>query len=399
MAEYNFITSTGTIVPDTSTTRESVVMEFRGVFGQDLITDDETPEGVWINAETTSRQSVARNNANLANQINPNLAGGVFLDAVWALTGGGRTTATRSTVAATVTGLANTQIPAGSLAATTDGNQFRAVNTISIPVSGTLTGAAFESVNTGPVAAGANTLTRIIDAVLGWETITNPSAATPGVSQESDEDSRNRRRRTLGLQGRSVAAAVTANLNAIMGVRSLAFRENITDQTATIDGIRLVPHSVWACVDGGSDTAIASALLRSKTAGSNWNGAQTQAVTEPTSRQSYTVRFDRPTVTQISVRATVRRTSNVADPITAARESIIRFAAGQIPGEEGFIVGGDVSPFELSAAINRDNPAIFVSRCEVAVAEDTPAFSTNTLTIPTDGVARVNQTDIQVVIV
>ena len=398
MANYNFIESTGTIVPDTSTTRESVVVEFRGVFGQDLITDDETPEGAWINAETTSRQSVARNNANLANQINPNLAGGPFLDAIWALTGGGRTTATRSTVTATVTGIANTQIPAATRAATTDGNQFRAVNTITIPISGTATGAAFESVDTGPVAGGVNTLTNIVDAVLGWETITNPTAAIPGVAQESDEDSRNRRRRTLGLQGRSVAAAVTANLTAIPGVRSLAFRENITNTTMVVDGISLLPHSVWACVDGGADVAIAGALLRSKTAGANWNGAQSQAVTEPVSGQSYTVRFDRPTVTQIAVRATVRRTSNVADPITAVRDSVVRYANGLIPGEEGFVVSGDVSPFELSAAVNRDNPAIFVSRCEVAVASQTPAYSTDTLLIPTNGVARVNPTDVLVVI-
>ena len=334
MAVYSFIESTGTVVPDTSTTRESVVMEFRGVFGQDLITDDETPEGLWINAETTSRQSVARNNANLANQINPNLAGGTFLDAIWALTGGGRTTATRSTVTATVTGLANTQIPAGTRAATTGNNQFRAVNAITIPTTGTITGTAFESVDTGPVDAGANTLTRIVDSVLGWETITNPAPATPGVAQESDEDSRNRRRNTLGLQGRSVAAAVTANLTAVRGVRSLAFRENITDQTATIDGVSLLPHSVWACVDGGADVDIAGALLRSKTAGANWNGAQTQAVVEPISGQSYTVRFDRPTVTQVAVRATVRRTSNVADPITAVRESVVRYANGQIPGKK-----------------------------------------------------------------
>ena len=62
------------------------------------------------------------------------------------------------------------------------------------------------------------------------------------------------------------------------------------------------------------------------------------------------------------------------------------------------MVSGDVSPFELSAAINRDNPAIFVSRCEVAVAGQSPAYSTNTLDIPTNGVARVNPPDIIVVI-
>ena len=138
MADYNYVTATGVIVADTSTTRNEVITEYRAAIGEDLIVDDETPEGVLINAETTSRQSVARNNAALANQINPNLAGGPFLDSIWALTGGQRLQGVRSTVSATITGLANTFIPAGTRAATTDGDEFRSVNNTVIPVSGTL---------------------------------------------------------------------------------------------------------------------------------------------------------------------------------------------------------------------------------------------------------------------
>ena len=151
MAVYDYITNTGTIIPDTATTRDEVIEEYQGVFGQDLITDDESPEGVLINAETTSRQSVARNNATLANQINPNLAGGPFLDAIWALTGGQRVTATRTTVIATVTGVANTVIPVGSQASTTGSDLFETVTQVTIPAGGTLTGVDFRSVETGPV--------------------------------------------------------------------------------------------------------------------------------------------------------------------------------------------------------------------------------------------------------
>ena len=114
MAVYDYLISTGVIVPDTSDTREDVIAEYRSVFGADFIVDDETPEGTLITAETTSRQSVARNNAAVANQINPNLAGGPFFDAIWALTGGGRDTGRRSAVMVTVTGAANTIIPINS---------------------------------------------------------------------------------------------------------------------------------------------------------------------------------------------------------------------------------------------------------------------------------------------
>ena len=179
MANYTYVTATGTVIPDTATTRTEVVTEFRGIFGDDFITDPETPEGLWIDAETTSRQSVARNNAAVANQINPNLAGGIFLDAIWSLTGGQRVASTRSTTTATVTGVANTSIPAGSIARTSQGAEFRTVNPVTIPVAGTMAGVAFESVELGAVEAGAGQLSLIVDSILGWETVTNPAAAIP----------------------------------------------------------------------------------------------------------------------------------------------------------------------------------------------------------------------------
>ncbi len=399
MANYIYVTATGTIVPDTATTRNAVETEYRGIFGDDLITDPETPEGMLIDAETTSRQSVARNNAAIANQINPNIAGGIFLDAIWALTGGQRVPSTRSTVSTTITGVANTSIPARSVARTPAGVEFRSVNAVVIPINGTLTGAAFESVEPGAMEAGAGQLSQIVDSVLGWETITNPAAATLGRSTESDEASRLRRRQTLGLQGRSVAEAVTSNVHNVAGVRSLAFRENPTSTAATIDGVNLTPHSVWVSVDGGASDDIAAALLRSKTAGAAWNGSVSVAVTDPISGQIYTVLFNRPTPQGVAVRVMVRGNSQVSDPITAVRDSILRYARGEIPGEAGFVIGVDISPFEISAAINTDNPGLFVTRCEVAEAQQAPVYSTNTLTIEINEIATINAASILVIVV
>ena len=251
----------------------------------------------------------------------------------------------------------------------------------------------------GAVEAGAGQLTTIVDSILGWETVTNPAAATPGRNTENDEVSRNRRRQTIGLQGRSIAVAVTSNVMNVQGVRSLAFRENVTNATQVIDGITLVAHSVWSAVDGGADAEIGTALLRSKTAGAAWNGATTVNVLEPASGQTYTVRFDRPTSRPVAIRATVRRSSSVSDPITAVRESVLRYARGEIPGEPGFLVGSDVSPFEIAGAINIDNPAVFVARLEVANAGQSPTYSTNILTISLNEVATINAPDVVVVIV
>jgi len=71
MALYNFIESTGTIVPDTSDLLTAVQGEYTSAFGEDLNLDPETPQGILISMEVLARAAVAANNANLANQTNP----------------------------------------------------------------------------------------------------------------------------------------------------------------------------------------------------------------------------------------------------------------------------------------------------------------------------------------
>jgi len=169
MEAYEFIDDSGVIIPDTSVLKAEVQGEYTAVFGDELDLDDETPEGLLISAETAARTGVATNNAALANQINPNLAGGKFFDAIWALTGGGRSEASPSTFTTppTLTGIAGTLIPAFSLASSA-GNEFETTIDVTLDGSGNGT-VAFQSVEDGPIPAPAGTLTTIVSNVLGWE--------------------------------------------------------------------------------------------------------------------------------------------------------------------------------------------------------------------------------------
>lgn len=96
MADYRYINNKGVIVPDTAALRKEVEDEFRTVFGQSINLSPETPQGVLATMEIENRDAIVRNNAELANQINPDIAGGIFLDAIWALMGGERINATHS---------------------------------------------------------------------------------------------------------------------------------------------------------------------------------------------------------------------------------------------------------------------------------------------------------------
>jgi len=149
MAQYQYINDQGIIVPDTSTTRNEVIQEFRDVFGQDLVVDPSTPQGQLITRITELRDAVARNNADVANQINPALSSGRFLDALVGLSGASRKPATKSIISqVTIGGTPGTLIPAGSMASTNSGQVFELAQSITIPSGGTVD-AAFIARDTG----------------------------------------------------------------------------------------------------------------------------------------------------------------------------------------------------------------------------------------------------------
>jgi hypothetical protein len=90
--------------------------------------------------------------------------------------------------------------------------------------------------------------------------------------------------------------------------------------------------------------------------------------------------------------------SAVADPVTATKNAILDYANGDVDGENGFQVGIDVSPFELSYAVNVANVGIFVTKIEIAYDVMGPVYATDTLAIAIDEVATIIESGIQVII-
>ncbi len=391
MADYDYVTTTGVILPDTASILGDVQQEYRDVFGQDLEVGSDTPQGVLIAAEVSARSAVARNNATLANQINPNEAGGTFLDAVCALLGVERQQATKTLMTAVVLGgRPLTYVPKGVRAKTDAGDLFESVAAVTLDA----TGAAkvdFRAIATGPVTCALNTLSNVVDTVLGWETVNNPgpTQATVGKAQQSDMSLRDLRRRTLANQGISTVEAQVSNMYLVSGVRSLQFRENVAATTQTIDGITMVAHSVWMCVEGGLNADVALSLLTNKTDGAAWNGATTVDVVEPNSKQTYTVKFDRPTSVPMLARVTVSRGSDLSDPQITVRDAILKYANGDMDNERGFVVGGAVSPFELAAAINFYQPGMLVRKVEVTKASTPTAWTTDTIAMTLTELATI----------
>ena len=475
MAGYNYITETGIIIPDTSENLTSVQQEFKETFGEDLVLNPETPQGVIINQLTLGRNAVAENNAQLANQINPNYAGGVFLDAIMSLTGMQRRPAQFSSVLANVSGVPGVIIPTTSIAALTTGEQFSPVEQIIIDSLGTGSG-IFKALTAGAISVTPNSLTIIVSGPIGWETVNNPSQGTLGSVTQSDQEARFTRNVTLARQGHSTAEAIVSGLYADsnLNVYSVSFRENVDGVTQVIDGVTMLPHSIyvnvtnnapltrtqvlsqlvgdpgtvipvgsqasdgsnvysligdvlidtqgvgigvfqsvalgsfnvpigqlniivtpvlgWASVSNENPSSVfsqdflngvAKVLSDKKSSGSNYNigngdppyGGYTVKYSEPTSGQIMDVTFGTPTPVPILIRCTVTTTPQfVGDPSILVQDAIINYSKSI----DGFLIGKNVSAFDLSNVVNEGVVGLSVSN--MLITKSSP-YSTNEIPI------------------
>ncbi len=389
---YEFINSTGTIIPDTSEILSGINAEYQTIFGTDLQLTPDSPQGVLIAAEALARSEVVQNNAALANQINPNIAGGVFLDAILALTGMQRTPATQTLVkGVTLNGVAGTVIPEGAQAKTAVGDIFATLSPVTLAANGQAT-VDFVSVAFGPIPCLASALNIPVTNVLGWETVNNSVAGVVGTTTQSDIGARALRSNTLAFQGVSLAESITSALFAVDGVQSLFFQENIAATTQVIKDITMVAHSIYVCVNGGSDLNVAVAMLENKSSGCAWNGSTSVSVTEPTSGQIYTVLFDRPAPIEIAIQVT---SANAA--IADIQTGVANYIAGNVANYPAWSVGKSISAFEIAGALLSQYPYMIINQVQISYAMSIE-FGTAVLPIAVNQIGFSNPSDITLVL-
>jgi uncharacterized phage protein gp47/JayE len=370
---YNYLTTNGVIVPDTSVLKGTVQGEYKKALGDALLLADDTPQGRMIDTEVTARDGVVRLAAELANQINPNVGSGIFLESTCALHAV-IPTAESSTLLPGVlcTGTPNTIILSGSRIADEAGNYYASVSELTIGVGGTVIG-NFQAIEPGPLNPGTGTVTTIVDGTFGWVEVTNPNIAVPGALTEDDNTLRIMRNERLSNLSKGPIEAINSNVMSVPGVRSVSIRENVEPGTTTVDGVVLSPHSTWICVQGGVDAEIAQALVKSKHSGSPYttgtdNGTPVLiSIVDPISGQTYPVIYTRQIEVPVALRVTVT-SGSTTDPDVAVPDALLAYAEGRLTGERGFINGADVSPFECATAVNKQYPGLFVKNVEVKLS-------------------------------
>ena len=337
-----FDPQTGFSADDVASVRAAVAQAWKQAFKSDgtaeLNTEPETPAGQLVDSQTASIVQKDSEILYLANMLNPLKATGIFQDALAEIYFLQRKPAIASSAVIKCTGLPGTVIPlSAQVRSTADDTVWQNTEAVTIGSDGTCE-CVFECQSAGLISAAAGTLSRINTMVAGWDTAINLRAATVGQNAETQGAFETRRYASVGLNSRGTIAAVYARVANCSNVVSCIVRENKTNVPIEIDGYYLKAHSVFVSAVGGSDEDIAEAIYNSCSAGCDYNGNTTVAVTDAATKAVEKVTFYRPAEFDVYVKVTLQGKDTLPDEYEKTVKSAVY---DNFYGESTATIGGD----------------------------------------------------------
>ena len=337
MAQVTFDENTGVVIPSTREVREDLAQAVQDAMpaaanGDPVNVDSSSPLGQIIDLTTAEVEAKNSEVGFLANQFNPDIAYGVFLDALANLYGLQRKVSEPTVVVCTCTGLRGTVIPYGAIVEDSNGNQLRhiVVAGATIGDDGTVD-TTFATVEHGPIEIGASTVTKIVTVIAGWDTVTNAAAGATGRDIEPDGELRNRMKESYAMNANGTVANIQANLAQLDGVLDCIVLENFTNLKQTQYELELEPHSIAVCIVGGEDADIARVIFERKSGGCGTNGdTEVTHIDTEHFNASYTYKIVRPTAVDFSVKIEFFDDDMNAETQAAVKEAITKDFLGEL---------------------------------------------------------------------
>jgi len=196
---------------------------------------------------------------------------------------------------------------------------------------------------TGPKAAEASSLNVIKTPVLGWDSVTNPLAASVGRDRETDEELRLRFRNSKFVQSSNIIDSLYSELLNVAGVQGVNVYDNNTDIT---DANGIPPHSFSVVILGGESESIAETIWKNHPVGIGSVGNTSVEIIDKQNfpRDIYFTRPD-PVVIYIAINLTTGA-NYPADGADQIRSAILEYTQSE------FGVGEDVIYSRLYTPIN-----------------------------------------------
>lgn len=304
------ITNQGIIAPSTQDVLNGVWAMLRDAFGEALVQSDDTPQGQLATSFTAFIQDERDKMIQLMNQIDPQYSSGIWQDAIGELYFLTRQENTYSTAPISLEGLVGTIVPSGFQIGDQAGNIWQTTGDFIIDTDGSILGTV-QCLTAGAIQAAPNTITNIIVALSGLDRVTNPSAATVGIDEESRENFEIRRQESVAANAKNTDAATRGAIANLPSVVDVWVKSNPTDATVNFGSTNypVIRNSILISVVGGTDYDIAWQALVKAGTGCSFNGNTEVTVydtdTFPVDAPDYDVKFLRPSTVAVKYRVKV----------------------------------------------------------------------------------------------
>lgn len=337
---------------------------YQAIYGPDVYIEEDSQDGEFLAMMALALDESNAMAASVFNAYSPSTAQGEGLSRVVKTNGIRRKTSSQSSADLLLGGQAGSII-LGGIAADDIGNQWALPASVTIPLEGQITVTATCTAQ-GAINAVANSITSIVTPTLGWQTVTNPNAASPGAPVETDARLRLRQSISTAIPSQSLFEGTWGALLSIDGVLDVRGYEN---DGVTADALGISAHSVAFVVDGGDDGAIAE-VIRIRKGGAGTHGNTSVVVTDRYG-VTRTIRFSRPVNVTASALVTVRAKQGY----TAAIEAQIKAAMVARLSESGIGNGFELADAYLPARLNGAVDCKKYELLSVAISRDASAPS------------------------
>lgn len=357
------VSAAGITAPAYSDIYQSLQASFKAIYGTDAYIDPDSQDGQLL--AVVAKAISDSNDAAIAayNNYSPASSYGTGLSNQVKINGISRLVATKGQAVLRLVGVIGTIITEG-VASDANGNRWLVPSPSVIPAAGFLDVTATAE-KEGAIEAPVGSITQIVTPTLGWQTVTNISAASPGAPVENDATLRRRQTISTALPSQSVLDGIQGAIASVEGVTQVIVYENDSNTT---DANTLPPHSIAAVTIGGAAADIAAAIFLKKTVGCYTYGSTVQVVAD-TNGIPYNIRFSYsipvPLAMAVTIKALTGYTVAVGDKIKQALADYVnalgigkRSDLGRLylPAQL-FGSGTDYQKFEVNAITQAIKPA------------------------------------------
>lgn len=242
------LTAQGMVFPSFADIRSAIIDAYKEAYGSDIDLSTGSADGVFVNNLALMMRNIIQGEQTMYTNLDVETAGGVYLDALCALSNVRRKDATRSNAYLTITniGNANITIDSSTKFVSADNLTWSPRTSTTIAPAGTASIQVFCD-EQGSNEAAPGTINNTVEVLP--ITISQPLAANVGLDVETDAELRARRNQSNSAAGVTVLQSLVGALLNISGIQDVSVYNNpdgISDTAA--DGSTILGHSIYVII-------------------------------------------------------------------------------------------------------------------------------------------------------